>query len=108
MSENERRLCRHWIHSEEEGEGDQVLVFRTASYPFSLRRMPRSTLTLEADGSVKAGEPDRADRHETTLESWSLKGDQLTITGTSRLSGVYQVIAVDDLRLVLRRVQGEN
>lgn len=104
MNETTDEVLLHgrWIHSDDE-DSDDRLVFRTADYPFPPRRMPRDSLTIEAGGAAETGSPGPVDRNVTAPETWSLKEDQLTISGSTRLSGRFQVVVVDEHMLVLRR-----
>ena len=104
---DERGLCGFWIHADDEDEPDR-LVFRTASHVFPPRRKPREALKLDAGGVAEAGLPGPADRNIRERESWSLEGDRLTISGSTPLSGRFQVIAVDEESLVLRRCDQEG
>lgn len=67
--------------------------------------MPRDSLTIEAQGAAKAGSPGPADRNVTVPVKWNLKDDQLTISGSARLSGRFRVIVVDEQMLVLQRCE---
>ncbi len=99
---NEELLYGHWIHSDDE-DGDDELVFRTADYAFPPRRMPRQSLVIEQGGTAEIGVPGPADRNLMASHTWNLNEDQLTISGSGRLSGRFTVVSVDDQVLVLKR-----
>jgi len=95
-------LQRRWIHCDEEDEGERI-VFRTAEYDFAPRRAPRDSLSLGPGGRLETGSPGPADRSVVAAGTWTVEGEELTISGSSRLAGRFQVVAVDEERLVLRR-----
>ena len=101
---DERKLIGRWIHSDEEDE-DGELVFRSPDFEFAPRRRPRQRLTLEERGRAETGEPGPADRPEVVDESWTLEGDRLSISGSSGVSGSFQVVHLEQGKLVLRRVR---
>jgi hypothetical protein len=92
------------VRSDEEDVGEH-LVLRRPDYDFAPRRMPRERLTLAAGGEASAGMPAPNDATKKTHVRWSLDAGELTITGGTGLSGRFEIVAVDDQKLVLRRCQ---
>jgi hypothetical protein len=96
------RLLRDWIHADEESSDDR-LVFHTREHEFPPRRMPRDCLNFQPKGVLETGSPGPADRNVMAPGSWSLEADVLTLSGPGRMAGRFQVVAVDEETLVLRR-----
>jgi len=104
---NETSIQGRWIHSDEEGDADQ-LVLRPEEYLFTPRRMPRHCLTIKPNGVAELGLPGPADRNVLALEKWSLDDNELSISGSSQLSGIFRITAVDEQMLVLQRKHKEG
>ncbi len=100
-------LKRQWMHSFEEDTDDQI-VLRPIDYEFPRTRRGRDRLNLADSGVAELATPGPADRGVTGAQTWSLDGDQLTISGpssSSRLSGRFELLSVDERKLVLRHSQ---
>lgn len=96
-------LVKHWVHSHEEDEGSRM-VFHPPEFPFPRARALRQAIRLHGDGELQmegrlGGADDRGSRDPGR---WSLKGRQLTVKSPG-FSGVFDIEAVDEHRLVLRR-----
>lgn len=109
MSEaiDQNRLHGRWIHSDDEDHGGR-LVLRASDFPFPPRRMPRADLSIKPGGAAVTGSPGPADRNTPSSETWTLDGDELTISGATGLSGRFQVVAVDEQTLILQRLSRES
>lgn len=97
-----QQVLGNWIHSQEE-DRDGLMVFRTRSFAFPLRRTPRRALRLHQDGRAEIGTPGPTDRSGFDSTEWRLDGDALTVAGSTPLSGRFRIVEVDASRLVLRR-----
>jgi len=97
-------LCRRWIHSHEEDEGDK-LVYRPDDYAFPPAR-GRRLLELHRDGSAAVGGPGPTDRPEAAVAAWALRGRTLTVeaSGAQPPQRVYEIVSSGADKLVLRRV----
>lgn len=101
MSIDSRKLAQSWTHSHEEDSGDQM-VFRPSSFHFPLSRGRRS-IDLEAGGRLTESKPGPADRTQQAAGSWKLHGDRLLLRGPDGATLQYEVVSVDDHKLVLRQ-----
>jgi hypothetical protein len=94
------QLLGRWVHSHEEDQGGR-LVFRPGDFAFPPSR-GRTALVFAADGELEVEGPGPADRRRTTSGHWSLQGNVLT-TAAPGWSGTFEIEAVDERKLVLRR-----
>jgi hypothetical protein len=94
------KLLGRWAHSHEEGQSNG-LVFRPADFAFPPSR-GRTTLVFAAGGDLQVEGPGPDDRRRTTSGRWSLQGNILTTTAPG-WSGAFDIEAVDERALVLRR-----
>jgi hypothetical protein len=100
-----RALQATWVHSHEEDEGDR-LVFRAPDFDFPPSR-GRAALTLKPGGVVEVVGPGPDDRRRAGSGRWTLSGQGLEIRAPG-FSGSFEVEAVDDQRLVVRRTREEQ
>lgn len=99
---DEKALQGHWVHSNEEDSGDEM-VFRPASHPLPPSR-GRIFLDLKPDGSYAERAPGPVDAPVESGGRWSLKGDRLLLAATGERPGhEWRVVAGEPDRLVLRR-----
>ena len=96
------QLLGRWVHSHEEDQGGR-LVFRPADFAFPPSR-GRTALIFAAGGQLQVEGPGPADRRRTTSGHWSLQGKTLA-TAAPGWSGTFEIEAVDERALVLRRPQ---
>jgi hypothetical protein len=93
-------LIGRWVHSHEEDQGGR-LVFRPAEFAFPPSR-GRTALIFATGGGLQVEGPGPVDRKMTTSGHWSLQGNVLT-TAAPGWSGIFEIEAVDEHKLVLRR-----
>ena len=100
-------ICRRWVHSHEEDDGD-AQVFRPSDHPLPPSR-GRRCLDLRRDGSLLETRPGADDRAEGTRGRWTLEGDRLRLfkEGEAQAEGrELEVVTLASDRLVLRRQTG--
>jgi lipocalin-like protein len=101
MKIEQSTLVGSWTHSHEE-DAHGEMVFRGATYSFPLSRGRRS-IHLAAGGKLMESHPGATDRTERAEGSWSLDGNQLTLTLAGASTEKYVVSSADRNRLVLRQ-----
>lgn len=99
------RLQTTWVHSHEEDLGDQM-VYRPADFDLPPSR-GRTVITFAAEGVVEVGYPGPDDRGAVAAGRWTFEDGELTIDSPA-LSGVFEVEAIEEDRLVLRRLGEEK
>jgi hypothetical protein len=88
------------VHSHEEDAGGEQ-VFRPASFPFPPSR-GRHTFELRSDGSYAGTVPGPTDRPEPGEGAWTLRGDELELSGADGPTESFHVVSAEPDRLVLR------
>ncbi len=94
-------LQRHWVHSHEEDTEDEM-VFRPATYALPPSR-GRASFELRPDGSYAERSPGPVDVPEESSGHWSLDGDRLVLDADEGTGQAWEVAAVDDDRLTLKK-----
>jgi len=97
-------ICRRWVHSHEEDEGD-VQVYRPGDHAFPPSR-GRRCLDLRRDGSLLETGPGADDRAVGSRGRWSLDGDRLRLfpDPAAEAGGrELEVVTLESDRLVVRR-----
>jgi hypothetical protein len=98
---DETALSRSWTHAHEQDSGGR-LVFRPSESDFPPARGRRS-IDLRPDGTLLVEEPGADDRPVTRAGRWRLEGEALTLSVEGRGEERFEVEAVDQHQLVLRR-----
>jgi hypothetical protein len=94
-------LRGHWVHSHEEDTEDE-LTFRPSSHALPPSR-GRTSLELRPDGSYVERSPGPVDVPEESGGEWSVDGDRLVLDAAGGAGRVWEIAAVDDDRLTLRK-----
>lgn len=97
--ETRSKLINTWYRSHEE-DGDDTVVYRSASFEFPPSRMPRDSMELLEDGSMFSGHGGADDRSVQTPGTWSFD-DRLQLTSDEQAE-TFDIEWLDAEQLVLR------
>ena len=98
-------ICRRWVHSHEEDDGD-AQVFRPSDHPLPPSR-GRRCLDLRRDGSLLETRPGADDRAQGSRGRWTLVGDRLRLfpdAAAKTADRELEVVTLERDRLVVRRL----
>jgi hypothetical protein len=102
MKIDRKHLAQHWIHSQEEDSGKQ-LVFRTDDFDFPPAR-GRDGFDLCDDGKASCEAPAPDDRVAAAPGVWHLDAQNHLVIEQPSGPAVYRIQSVAADRLVLERV----
>ena len=94
-------LYGRWVHAREE-DTDDGMIFRPAAHAFPPSR-GRTSYDLRPDGTYVERSPGPVDAPVASAGHWCLAGERLVLTAEGGPGAVWELVAVDADRLVVRR-----
>lgn len=94
-------LSKSWTHSHEEDTGDE-LIFRPSDQEFPPAR-GRESLDLAPEGALVTTGPGPDDRRVESTGEWTIEGNDLVLRRPGRDEERFEIVAVEEDRLVVRR-----